>query len=110
MQGSRPISKTKFLEGLNAENFKEMVEMAGLCNICDEVGARNFESLNTLLLNVEEEIISLQASKVEETNPKDNFDCSALPYVVTMVDLPPHEDDKHAASQSAPQRQPTTHG
>lgn len=27
--------------------------MAGPCNVCDEVAARNFESSNTLLLNVE---------------------------------------------------------
>lgn len=47
-QGCKPISETKFMEGLSAENFKEMVEMAGLCNICDEVGARNFENLDTL--------------------------------------------------------------
>ena len=36
-QGCKPI-RTKFLEPLNAGNFKEMIEMAGLCNICDEVG------------------------------------------------------------------------
>ena len=37
-QGCKPINRTKFLEGLNAGNFKEVIEMAGLCNICDEVG------------------------------------------------------------------------
>ena len=48
-QGSRPISRSKFFEGLNAGDFKEMIEMAGLCNICDEVGAQNFEIvLNSL--------------------------------------------------------------
>ena len=44
-QGCKPISETKFMEGLSTGNFKEMVEMAGLCNICDEVSARNFKNL-----------------------------------------------------------------
>ncbi|KAJ7382542.1 hypothetical protein OS493_034433 [Desmophyllum pertusum] len=48
------IRKTKFYEGLQASNFKEMVEMAGLCNICTENGAENFAKLDTLLANIEE--------------------------------------------------------
>ena len=41
-----PIGRTKFYEGLEAGNFQHMVEMAGLCNICTEYGAKNFESLD----------------------------------------------------------------
>ena len=36
--GTKPISESTFRDGVNAGNFKEKVEMAGLCNICDEVG------------------------------------------------------------------------
>ena len=93
-QGTKPISETKFLKGLNAGNFKEMVEMAGLCNICDEVGARNFESFNTLLSNIEEEVASFQTSRTDDNNPENISENSCTAYNVTMVDLPPHEDDR----------------
>ena len=49
-----PTGKTKFYEGLQASNFKEVVEMAGLCNICTEHGAENFNTLDALLAKVEE--------------------------------------------------------
>ena len=39
--GKKPISETKIRQGLNAGNFKEMAQMVGLCNICDEIGAKN---------------------------------------------------------------------
>lgn len=58
--GRRPISETKFREGLNAGNFKEMVQMVGLCNICDEIGARNWEFL--------EKVINDLTSEISETN------------------------------------------
>ncbi|CAB3996624.1 Hypothetical predicted protein [Paramuricea clavata] len=93
-EGGRPISETKFLQGLNAGNFKEMAEMAGLCNICDEVGARNFESLNTLLSNLEEVVTSFETSIMQENNTDDNLENSCLAYNVIMVELPPHQDDK----------------
>ena len=35
-----------FYLGLEAGNFKELKEMAGLCNICNEYGAENFENLS----------------------------------------------------------------
>jgi len=50
----KPIGKTKFYEGLQAHNFKEMEEMAGLCNICTENGAENFNRLDVLLASLEE--------------------------------------------------------
>ena len=43
--GRRTISRTMFYQGLDAGNFKEVKEMAGLCNICREYGAENFENL-----------------------------------------------------------------
>ena len=102
-QGTRPISETKFLNGPTAGNFKEMVEMAGLCNICDEVGARNFESFNTLLSNIEEEVTRFQTSRIED--PKHILEShehvlenSCTAYSVTMVDLPPHKDDRQQVS------------
>ena len=97
-QGIRLISETKFLEGLNAGNFKEMVEMAGLCNICDEMGARNFESFNTLLSNIEEEVASVQTSQTEDDSPEHILESSCTTYGVTMVDLPTHEDDRQQAN------------
>lgn len=48
------LGKTKFYEGLQAGNFKELVEMAGLCNICTENGAENFAKLDVLLASLEE--------------------------------------------------------
>ena len=36
------LGRTKFQEGLQADNFKELVEMVGLCNTCNENGAVNF--------------------------------------------------------------------
>ena len=49
----KPIGKTKFYEGLDAGNFHEMAEMAGLCNHCTEYGGQNFQSLETLLDTIE---------------------------------------------------------
>ncbi|CAB4024464.1 Hypothetical predicted protein [Paramuricea clavata] len=54
--GRRPISETKFRQGLNAGNFKEMVQMVGLCNICDEIGARNWECLDNIIDELKNEI------------------------------------------------------
>lgn len=48
------LGKTKFYEGLQAGNFKELVEMAGVCNICTENGTENFAKLNVLLASLEE--------------------------------------------------------
>ena len=48
------LGKTKFYKGLQAGNFKELVEMTGLCNICTENGAENFAKLNVLLASLEE--------------------------------------------------------
>lgn len=85
-QGCKPISETKFMAGLSAGKFKEMVEMAGLCNICDEVGARSFENLDTLLENIEDES-SLSQEAINDDILNDNTN------VPTMCDLPPHQDD-----------------
>ena len=94
-QSCKPISETKFMAGLSAGNFKEMVEMAGLCNICNEVGARNFENLDTLLENIEDES-SLSQEAINDDIVNDNyFGNSDLPFAPTMCDLPPHQDDTH---------------
>ena len=62
--GRRPISETKFREGLNAGNFKEMLQMVGLCNICDEIGARNWEFLESV---INELITDISKTNSEET-------------------------------------------
>ena len=62
--GRRPISETKFREGLNTGNFKEMLQMVGLCNICDEFGARNWEFLEKV---VNELITDISKTNSEET-------------------------------------------
>ena len=40
--GTKPISESKFHDGIKAGNFKEM---AGLCNVCDEVGTQTGRNL-----------------------------------------------------------------
>ena len=62
--GRRPISETKFHEGLNAGNFKEMLQMVGLCNSCDEIGARNWEFLEKV---INELITGISKTNLEET-------------------------------------------
>ena len=52
----KPIGKTKFYEGLEAGNFHEMAEMAGLCNLCTEYGAGNFQELEQFLYDIESKL------------------------------------------------------
>ena len=68
--GRKPISESKFREGLNAGNFKEMVKMAGLCNICDEVGAQNWKKFSELIENLEKDCLQSFREKIkcEEIN------------------------------------------
>ena len=54
---------------------------------------RNFESLNTLLSNLEE-VTSFETSTMQENNTDYNLENSCLAYNVIMVELPPHQDDK----------------
>lgn len=51
--GGKPIGRTLFYNGLTAGNFHQLEEMAGLCNICAESGAENFENLNKLAERIE---------------------------------------------------------
>ena len=51
--GEKPIGRTLFYNGLAAANFHQLEEMAGLCNICTETGAENFENLNKLAERIE---------------------------------------------------------
>ena len=51
--GEKPILRTLFYNGLTAANFHQLTEMAGLCNICAESGAENFDSLNKLAERLE---------------------------------------------------------
>lgn len=71
--GRKPISESKFREGLNAGNFKEMVKMAGLCNICDEVGAQNWKKLSELIENLQKDCLqsSQENAQSEKTNDLD---------------------------------------
>lgn len=51
--GEKPIGRTLFYNGLSAANFHQLTEMAGLCNICTESGAENFDRLNKLAERLE---------------------------------------------------------
>ena len=93
-QSIRQISETKSLEGLKSGNFKEMVEMAGLCNICDEMGACNLERFNALLSNIEEEVTSFLLTQTEVDSPEHSLKSNWTTESVTMVDLPPQEGDR----------------
>ena len=86
--GTKPISESTFRDGVNAGNFKEMVEMAGLCNICDEVGTQNWNTLTELIEMLRKEVTGI--SPVEETQAEnDEFeeDLTFTKNRVTMVDL-----------------------
>ena len=84
--GTKPISETKFRDGINAGNFKEMAEMAGLCNICDEVGTQNWKKFTELIEMLSKEIAGLPT---EDDIPAENeeFDEDSTTSRVTMVDL-----------------------
>ncbi|CAB3998963.1 Hypothetical predicted protein [Paramuricea clavata] len=62
--GRCPISETKFCQGLEAGNFKEMAQMVGLCNICDVIGARNWEDLNDIIEELKKEISAMPIGEV----------------------------------------------
>ena len=49
--GQRPISETKFRQGLEAGNFKEMAQMVGLV-----IGARNWKALNDIIGELNKEM------------------------------------------------------
>ena len=51
--GEKPIGRTLFYNRLTAANFHQLTKMAGLCNICTESGAENFDSLNKLAERLE---------------------------------------------------------
>ena len=61
----KPIGRTKFYEALEAGNFREIVEMAGLCNLCTEFGAKNFEGLENLTTAIENHL-SLTCNKMSD--------------------------------------------
>lgn len=54
--GRQPISETKFRQGLDAGNLREMVQMVGLCNICDEIGAHNWDNLDDIINKLSQEL------------------------------------------------------
>ena len=82
--GNRPISESKFRDRLKAGNFKEMVEMAGLCNICDEVGTKNWNKLTELIQILSNEVSGI--STVDDT-PNENLEEFKVTTAVTMIDL-----------------------
>ena len=87
--GRRPISETKFRDGLKAGNFREMAQMVGLCNICDEVGARNWDTFEELVKELSEEVSNTAAvttSKYDEDN-----DDQGNKGKVVMVDISEQE-------------------
>jgi hypothetical protein len=84
--GNKPISKSKFRDGLRAGNFKEMVEMAGLCNICDEVGSKNWNKLTELIQTLRNEVSGI--STVDNTSfEKEDREEFKVTTAVTTIDL-----------------------
>ena len=71
--GRKHILESKFREGLNAENFKEIVKMAGLSTISDEVGAKNWKKLLELIENLQKDCLqsSQEKAKYDGTNKLD---------------------------------------
>lgn len=91
--GRRPISETKFPQGLNAGNFKEMVQMVGLCNICDEIGARNWDCLDNIVNELSDEIsnamphVSTPNEDIQQTNDEDDYENVTDKSKVVMIDI-----------------------
>ena len=86
--GTKPISESKFRDGIKVGNFKEMAEMAGLCNICDEVGTQNWKKFEELIEMLRKEIAG---NATEDDAPAEieefDEDLSTTTTRVTMVDL-----------------------
>ena len=94
--GNKPISESKFRDGLNAGNFREMVEMAGLCNICDEVGAKNWIRLNQVIESSRKEVSGIPAELSNEEKNQENWqeydeDLDDLSHHVTTLTKIPHD-------------------
>ena len=91
--GRRPISETKFRQGLNAGNFKEMVQMVGLCNICDEIGARIWECLDNIIDELKNEIsnslvdVSTLNEDMQEINDEDDYEEVIDKSKMVMIDI-----------------------
>ena len=102
--GNRPISESKFPDGLKAGNFKEMVEMAGLSNICDKVGTKNWNKLTELIQTLSNEVSG--TSTVDNT-PNENEDLEEFEVTtaVTMIDLT-KEDTEHMSYNPLPVHSP----
>ena len=85
--GRRPISETKFRDGLKAGNFREMAQMVGLCNICDEIGARNWERRdNTINELINDISITLSHMETPQTDDEDENEPADKSEVI-MVDI-----------------------
>ena len=85
----------RFSEGLNAGNFKKMLQMVGLCNICYEIGARNWEFLEKV---INELITDISKTNLEETTSNstrsqscdgddDDFETEVVKSKVEIVDI-----------------------
>lgn len=84
MRVESPYQKVNFEKDYAPETLKEMVRMAGLCNICDQVGTRNWDKLTELIENLEKEMLGANAD-IEETNEIDKtFEITDR---VTMEDI-----------------------
>ena len=78
---------------MNAGNFKEMVQMVGLCNICDEIGARNWECLDNIIDELKNEIsnslvdMSTLNEDMQEINDEDDYEDVIDKSKVVMIDI-----------------------
>ena len=97
--GTKPISESKFRDGIKAGNFKEM---ADLCNICDEVSTRNWKKFEELIEMLGNEIAGHPteddaSAEIEEFDE----DVSTTTSRVTMVDKT-DEDTKYRSLNPLP--------
>jgi hypothetical protein len=106
-EGRKPISESKFRDGLNAGNFKEMVRMTGLCNICDDVGAKNWDRFFELTEMLRKETCGeTPSTDTMDTLEEDELDDENVDKTkVTIIDIT-DEDDEYKQHNSLPADSP----
>lgn len=81
-----------------------MVQMVGLCNICDEIGARNWECLDNIIDELKNEIsnslvdVSTLNEDMQEINDEDDYEDVIDKSKVVMIDI--SETDQNIARQT----------
>ena len=85
---------------MSAGNFKEMRQMAGLCNICDELGAFNWKKLTELIEALRNEIsgvpptVDTEESDIAAEDENDDDLTSEITNHVAITDLTEEDEFK----------------